>query len=149
MTDWAQIFLESSVDDVAVASAVARAFALSGDQVRVAAGPSDQSLAAWRDASVRVVIVRNSVFDLTAERFPILLEIQTRDGVAITREAMQTLGVPFVTNVGGDAAGYRWSLVLPSGDIRTVRVDDDDAFLLSPSDLAAIAGARPIDRRAA
>ena len=60
-----------------------------------------------------------------------------------------TLEMPFVTNVGGSDDGYRWSLVLPTREMRTVRLGDDDDFVLSPDDALALARASAIVRRAA
>ncbi|MGN6033386.1 MAG: hypothetical protein ACTHQE_17170 [Thermomicrobiales bacterium] len=153
MADWAQVFLESNVDDGQVAEAVAHAFSLAPRQVCVVPGPSERSFDAWQDRSVRVLVVRNTVFDLTGERFPYLLELQTRDGADITPATIRMLGevlrTPFVTNIGGDSEGYRWSLVLPDGAIRSVRVDEDDQFVLSLDDVQAIERARVPSHRAA
>ncbi|MGN6485482.1 MAG: hypothetical protein ACTHMX_13895 [Thermomicrobiales bacterium] len=93
------------------------------------------------------------MFDLTGERFPYLLELQTRDGADITPATIRMLGevlrTPFMTNIGGDAEGYRWSLVLPDGAIRSVRVDEDDLFVLSRDYVQAIERARVPSHRAA
>ncbi|MGC4105675.1 MAG: hypothetical protein QM753_04865 [Thermomicrobiales bacterium] len=82
-----------------------------------------------------------------------LLELQMRDGADIPLAAMRSfgvaIGIPFVTNIGGDAEGYRWSLVLPSGEVRTVRLDDDDRFVLTAEDLLDIERSRTLARRAA
>lgn len=153
MTDWAQLFLESNVDDVKVAEAVAAALSLERSQVRVVPGPSEQSVEAWQDTTVQAVVVRNTLFDLAGERFPVLLELQTRDAIEVTPDMVRALGTalhtPFVTNVGGDPDGYRWSLVLPDGEMRTIRLDDDDQFVLTLDDARAIARARMPAHRAA
>lgn len=153
MTDWAQLFLESNVADAAVASAVARVLSLAAAQVRVVPGPSERSVEAWQDTTAQAVVVRNTLFDLAGEHFPVLLELQTRDAIDVTPDMVRALGAalhtPFVTNVGGDPEGYRWSLVLPDGEMRTVRLDDDDQFVLTLDDVRAMERSRVPAHRAA
>lgn len=153
MADWAQLFLESDPSDVALAEAVAHALAQEPAQVRVVDGPSVQSLAAWHDARVQTVIVRDVLFGRADARFPVLLEVRMRNRAEFTTDQMQqlavALGMPIVTNVGGTDDGYRWSLVLATREVRNVRLGDDDAFVLTPEDDSAMKRARLIVKQAA
>lgn len=142
MADWDELYLANDVPDHQLSEAVAGVLGLSADAVSVSVWLTEAAVQAWRRPETCAQVNRNLSDVPDDPAFPVTLVIYVKRDEPLTlhhvRKIAVSLGVPLVTGIGGDEYGYGWTLVLPTGETRTVGIDDDDHFVLTQADRTAL-----------